>query len=102
MLGRVALLLHLVGLVGLVGLGCSFSSPKASTDAPGDPGCVPWDPRGGHARELCTMHAPAPVWQIASGTIEYDTGTGTASDGSRSEEHTSELQSRQYLVCRIL
>src|SRR3712207_7040605 len=23
-------------------------------------------------------------------------------DGSRSEEHTSELQSRQYLVCRLL
>src|SRR3712207_7234027 len=25
-----------------------------------------------------------------------------ASPGSRSEEHTSELQSRQYLVCRLL
>src|SRR3712207_8158133 len=25
-----------------------------------------------------------------------------AADGSRSEEHTSELQSRQYLVCRLL
>src|SRR3712207_8104324 len=25
-----------------------------------------------------------------------------ASAGSRSEEHTSELQSRQYLVCRLL
>src|SRR3712207_7189703 len=25
-----------------------------------------------------------------------------ASDTSRSEEHTSELQSRQYLVCRLL
>src|SRR3712207_7316065 len=24
------------------------------------------------------------------------------SDGPRSEEHTSELQSRQYLVCRLL
>src|SRR5258707_6581725 len=24
------------------------------------------------------------------------------SDGKRSEEHTSELQSRQYLVCRLL
>src|SRR3712207_6966016 len=27
---------------------------------------------------------------------------GTQSKGSRSEEHTSELQSRQYLVCRLL
>src|SRR3712207_8407879 len=28
--------------------------------------------------------------------------TATASPGGRSEEHTSELQSRQYLVCRLL
>src|SRR5947209_9774996 len=28
--------------------------------------------------------------------------SGTLSCGSRSEEHTSELQSRQYLVCRLL
>src|SRR3712207_8507174 len=27
---------------------------------------------------------------------------GVAAHGSRSEEHTSELQSRQYLVCRLL
>src|SRR3712207_7128986 len=30
------------------------------------------------------------------------TYTCTASTGIRSEEHTSELQSRQYLVCRLL
>src|SRR3712207_8175938 len=29
-------------------------------------------------------------------------GTGCASSLHRSEEHTSELQSRQYLVCRLL
>src|SRR3712207_7189055 len=29
----------------------------------------------------------------------FDDGTGT---DPRSEEHTSELQSRQYLVCRLL
>src|SRR3712207_8565476 len=28
--------------------------------------------------------------------------TGLAADDLRSEEHTSELQSRQYLVCRLL
>src|SRR3712207_8681317 len=28
--------------------------------------------------------------------------SGAASSSSRSEEHTSELQSRQYLVCRLL
>src|SRR3712207_8839495 len=27
---------------------------------------------------------------------------GELGDGERSEEHTSELQSRQYLVCRLL
>src|SRR3712207_7796749 len=33
-----------------------------------------------------------------------DVGSYTVHDGhtSRSEEHTSELQSRQYLVCRLL
>src|SRR3712207_7750168 len=29
-------------------------------------------------------------------------GVGGGRDESRSEEHTSELQSRQYLVCRLL
>src|SRR3712207_7029947 len=29
-------------------------------------------------------------------------GVVAAGDGGRSEEHTSELQSRQYLVCRLL
>src|SRR3712207_7417828 len=29
-------------------------------------------------------------------------GTQRAADRARSEEHTSELQSRQYLVCRLL
>src|SRR3712207_8825139 len=29
-------------------------------------------------------------------------GLGEKADGVRSEEHTSELQSRQYLVCRLL
>src|SRR3712207_7177500 len=28
--------------------------------------------------------------------------SGPTASGSRSEEHTSELQSRQYLVCRLL
>src|SRR2546422_3539811 len=29
-------------------------------------------------------------------------GTSCTSDGNRSEEHTSELQSRLHLVCRLL
>src|ERR1035437_534572 len=44
-------------------------------------------------------------------SVHEPSGVGTRSEkpsslplrcGSRSEEHTSELQSRQYLVCRLL
>src|SRR3712207_7153092 len=31
-----------------------------------------------------------------------EAGAGAQPDADRSEEHTSELQSRQYLVCRLL
>src|SRR3712207_8354081 len=34
--------------------------------------------------------------------IEYRKRWGKTSSEARSEEHTSELQSRQYLVCRLL
>src|SRR3712207_8400428 len=33
---------------------------------------------------------------------DADAGAGLDGDLERSEEHTSELQSRQYLVCRLL
>src|SRR3712207_7444577 len=33
---------------------------------------------------------------------EVDAGAEQADFAARSEEHTSELQSRQYLVCRLL
>src|SRR3712207_6880399 len=33
---------------------------------------------------------------------DYDLGTASRLVRGRSEEHTSELQSRQYLVCRLL
>src|SRR3712207_7487981 len=36
------------------------------------------------------------------GRDEARHGSIVACRGSRSEEHTSELQSRQYLVCRLL
>src|SRR3712207_8318916 len=41
----------------------------------------------------CTASTPARGWR------RTPSGTGS---WSRSEEHTSELQSRQYLVCRLL
>src|SRR3712207_8049368 len=60
------------------------------------------------------------VWPVSyEGTVSYGSGTGAGAqavvdasrnmelydeetDAERSEEHTSELQSRQYLVCRLL
>src|SRR3712207_7101568 len=36
------------------------------------------------------------------GSIPADRSLVSAGVGLRSEEHTSELQSRQYLVCRLL
>src|SRR2546422_5902909 len=38
---------------------------------------------------------------LCSGTSSSPAG-GASSTGSRSEEHTSELQSRLHLVCRLL
>src|SRR3712207_8851558 len=42
----------------------------------------------------------APVAQLDRASV-YGT-EGQRFESSRSEEHTSELQSRQYLVCRLL
>src|SRR5258707_9741509 len=42
-------------------------------------------------------HRPRGAWRL-HGRGNYRSGWG----GERSEEHTSELQSRQYLVCRLL
>src|SRR3712207_7582599 len=39
---------------------------------------------------------------VASCTVTVDQDQVESCSGPRSEEHTSELQSRQYLVCRLL
>src|SRR3712207_7897705 len=44
---------------------------------------------------------------VRTGSLEeldrfVETGAERGAKGARSEEHTSELQSRQYLVCRLL
>src|SRR3712207_7654964 len=47
----------------------------------------------------------SPVEGLTEATRTTDIPTGNArrrSGTTRSEEHTSELQSRQYLVCRLL
>src|SRR3712207_8435618 len=61
-----------------------------------------WHPK---VRELLLKHQnPDGSWDVPPGSPEpgenkvYPTAMATL----RSEEHTSELQSRQYLVCRLL
>src|SRR3712207_8356716 len=48
--------------------------------------------------------APAQVAQARADVVisRRAEATGAAPEQGRSEEHTSELQSRQYLVCRLL
>src|SRR3712207_8511601 len=48
------------------------------------------DARGPHAERPARI-----AFAVDSGGVEHG-------GGDRSEEHTSELQSRQYLVCRLL
>src|SRR3712207_7015567 len=48
---------------------------------------------------------PGTRWPDAARTVRapgHGTAVGDAAPRHRSEEHTSELQSRQYLVCRLL
>src|SRR3712207_8970946 len=45
------------------------------------------------------MPEPVPFW---SPREVFSRRAGTFQGSERSEEHTSELQSRQYLVCRLL
>src|SRR3712207_8901343 len=45
----------------------------------------------------------APAFEDEFRTVLFDhVGAGGSDLTARSEEHTSELQSRQYLVCRLL
>src|SRR3712207_8837891 len=61
----------------------------------GPPARPPGRPWPGHCPG--TAHAPTPRRQ--RGGTSPPQGAGRC---PRSEEHTSELQSRQYLVCRLL
>src|SRR3712207_8453476 len=53
---------------------------------------------------LAVVGAGADGTEVAGGAVCVGArvGGGVAGTGVRSEEHTSELQSRQYLVCRLL
>src|SRR3712207_8042254 len=45
---------------------------------------------------------PRPPVQVLVGAPDGEVGAVRGQVDRRSEEHTSELQSRQYLVCRLL
>src|SRR3712207_7382037 len=58
---------------------------------------VPRAPRGGPTEARPHRRLRAARAEAATGEL-----AGERSECRRSEEHTSELQSRQYLVCRLL
>src|SRR3712207_7809743 len=59
------------------------------------------NPRGRRALSSRRAAQPSSVLRPAR-TRASETVTSASSASRRSEEHTSELQSRQYLVCRLL
>src|SRR3712207_8018336 len=64
--------------------------------------CVPDGVRVERRLGLCGSHrGPPEVWSERRGPSNVATPR-TGKSTRRSEEHTSELQSRQYLVCRLL
>src|SRR3712207_7635664 len=63
---------------------------KRVAELPGDPHAAP--------SGLCRVRGLQPGQRVAEGAAVVD----LAQQPVRSEEHTSELQSRQYLVCRLL
>src|SRR3712207_4953886 len=63
------------------------------------------------ADELCVTEIAHVAWAVQMSTVEFHPWNSRRHDTEkpdewridlRSEEHTSELQSRQYLVCRLL
>src|SRR3712207_7010715 len=57
--------------------------------------------RGRRGPDASVRHGPQRAACPATGRAAAAAG-GPCPGGERSEEHTSELQSRQYLVCRLL
>src|SRR3712207_8251281 len=57
---------------------------------------------GTRASAIGMSSATAPVASTFARVVSKCVLFGTTFPGPRSEEHTSELQSRQYLVCRLL
>src|SRR5947209_18985091 len=56
----------------------------------------------GIAHAAIETGVPVAFGVLTTNTLEQAIDRAGAKSGNRSEEHTSELQSRQYLVCRLL
>src|SRR3712207_8755308 len=74
----------------------TLSPTRRSSDLNGFCGCAPPGP--------CALSGPCTAMPSRPATAALCASSGDAMIcvGPRSEEHTSELQSRQYLVCRLL
>src|SRR5947209_17034392 len=60
------------------------------------------EPFGSSLPPLTTYKSGLPSWFTSRKTASTSSDAASAIKSGRSEEHTSELQSRQYLVCRLL
>src|SRR3712207_7887171 len=77
---RSVVLLLLVGVVGVLAVGTGYATDEENA--------------GAKKCSVATLHG---TYLFAQNGVEIK-----GNDQRRSEEHTSELQSRQYLVCRLL
>src|SRR3712207_8852924 len=62
----------------------------------------PAEQQAARVRHLLLPRAPHVAVEAVDGDDEEQDAVDDAGRLRRSEEHTSELQSRQYLVCRLL
>src|SRR3712207_8467374 len=63
------------------------------------PNCRAWDPATAGELAVIVEHGMREMLVERRDVFHYVT---VGNENQRSEEHTSELQSRQYLVCRLL
>src|SRR3712207_6864839 len=71
------------------------------SDPEEDPPSLAADALAQLAQDQRLHRSPSPSWRKAPSS-PAPSGTTAVIETPRSEEHTSELQSRQYLVCRLL
>src|SRR5690606_41515858 len=62
----------------------------------------PGDPHATVRRELTALRQPQVIVAVLTGMVGFGGVFAMYSYVARSEEHTSELQSRENLVCRLL